>query len=52
MPGGSKIDRATGRRRRDKVTSDKDYSKLHPARNNGKIVPKGRLAFKRAKTTK
>jgi hypothetical protein len=47
MPGGSKIDPATGRRRRDKVISGRGRNA--PKRWNGAIVPKGRLAFKRDK---
>lgn len=46
---GNKIDRATGRRRRDKVISGQDYSKPRPRRWNGAIVRKGRLDFKREK---
>lgn len=49
MPGGSKIDPATGRRRRDKVIAGR--GKTRPKRWNGAIVRKGRLDFKRGKRT-
>lgn len=46
--GHGHIDRSTGRNRRDNL-----HRETHggPERRNGKIVPKGRLAFRRARRT-
>lgn len=50
MGWGAKKSPATGRSRREAV-NHRGRSGGGPERRNGKIVPKGRLAFQRARKT-